>query len=164
MAQKAKKDRAKSNTATLNSLHIGTLTLNILFLILSLSYLRRSLLTYAIFSIPTIICSYILETTGRPKYDSTHTLKSAGEDLSAQGLTEYMFDVVWITWASLVAVVLAGNWGWLLWGVVPVYGAWKGYGILGMAKGMMGGAQGGQMTDQAAAVQAGNRKQRRMAA
>jgi len=163
MAQKAKKDRAKANAATLNNLHIGTLAINLLFLISSLLFRRRSLLTYAILSIPSLICSYILETTGRPKFDpSTNALKSSGEDLAAPGLTEYMFDVVWITWASLLAVMLFGNWGWLLWAVVPIYGGYKGYGLIGMAKGMMGGGQQGQMPEQQAST--GNRKQRRMAA
>lgn len=164
MAQKAKKDRAKSNTSTLNSLHIGTLTLNLLFILFSLLFRRRSWLAYTILSIPSFIAQYILESTGRPKYDpQTKALKSAGEDLAAPGLTEYMFDIIWITWASLVMVMLLGNWGWVVWGVVPVYGAWKGYGLLGMARGMMGGAQQGQMPSEEQVQAGGNRRQRRAA-
>lgn len=163
MAQKAKKDRAKANTASLNSLHIGTLTINTLFVLFNILFRRRSLLTYVICSIPCFIAEFILETTGRPKYDATtKALKSAGEDLAAPGLTEYMFDVIWITWASLISVVLFGNWGWLLWSVVPIYGMYKGYGLLGMARGMMGG--GGQPAQMPEEPQgAGNRKQRRAA-
>jgi len=163
MAQKAKKDRAKANAATLNNLHIGTLAINVFFIFSSLIFRRRSLLTYAILSIPSFICEYILETTGRPKFDAaTKTLKSSGEDLAAPGLTEYMFDVVWITWASLIVVALFGNWGWFLWSVVPAYGAYKGYGLMGMARGMVGGGQPGLTPEQQMA--AGNRKQRRQAA
>jgi hypothetical protein len=163
MAQKAKKDRAKSNISTLNTLHVGTLSLNALFLLFNLLIKRRSLLAYLVFSIPCFVAQYVLESSGRPKYDSsTKALKSAGEDLAAPGLTEYMFDIIWVTWACLVAVMLAGNWGWTFWVVVPAYGAYKGYGLLGMARGMMGGAQKGQMPDEGAAMQ-GNRKQRRAA-
>ncbi len=109
------------------------------------------------------MAEYILETTGRPKYDVTNkSLKNAGEDLAAPGLTEYMFDIIWVTWASLIAVIAVGNWGWVVWTVVPVYGAYKGYGLLGMARGMMGGAQKGQMPDEQVAM-GGNRKQRRAA-
>jgi len=163
MAQKAKKDRAKANAATLNNLHLGTLFVNLLFLASSFLFRRRSLVAYAILSIPSLICSYILETTGRPKFDpSTNALRSSGEDLAAPGLTEYMFDVVWITWASLVVVMLFGNWGWLFWSVVPIYGGYKGYGLMGMARGMMGGGQQGLAPEQQTGV--GNRKQRRMAA
>jgi len=76
-----------------------------------------------------------------------------------------MFDVIWVTWASLVAVVVFGNWGWLVWGVVPVFGVWKGGGVLGMARGMMGGGQGGQgqASEEQMASGQGNRRQRRAA-
>ncbi|KAI1085778.1 DUF788-domain-containing protein [Whalleya microplaca] len=161
MAQKARKDRAKSNAAALTNLHIGTLIINTLFVLFSLFFKRRSTLLYVIFSIPSFVSEYILERSGRPKYDpSTKALLTAGEDLSAPGLTEYLFDVIWVTWASVVLVILFGNWGWLLWSVLPAYGAVKGYSLLGAARGMAGLQQ--QQPDNAAPV-AGNRKQRRAA-
>jgi SRP-independent targeting protein 2/TMEM208 len=164
MAQKAKKDRAKSNTSTLNNLHLGTLLLNAIFILFALLFRSRSWLAYIILSLPSLISQYILETTGRPKYDpTTKALKSAGEDLAAPGLTEYLFDIIWVTWVCLVMVMLLGNWGWIVWGVVPVYGAWKGYGLLGMARGMMGGAQGNMPTEEQVQAGGGNRKQRRAA-
>lgn len=164
MAQKAKKDRAKANTASLNNLHIGTLTINGLFILFNILFRRRSFLTYLILSIPCLIAEFILETTGRPKYDvSTKALKTSGEDLAAPGLTEYMFDVIWVTWASLISVMVFGNWGWLLWATIPVFGAYKGYGLFGMARGLMGGGQGGQVPAEQQAAPPGNRKQRRAA-
>jgi hypothetical protein len=163
MAQKAKKDRAKANITALHNLHLGTLAMNCLFIIFNLVIKRRSLLAYFIFSIPSCIAQYILETSGRPKYDAaTKTLKSAGEDLAAPGLTEYMFDIIWVTWLCLLAVIAFGNWGWLIWTVVPIYGAYKGFGLLGMAKGMLGNGQNGHVPEEPTAV-AGNRKQRRFA-
>lgn len=162
MAQKAKKGVAKANIRTLNNLHLGSLGLNIIFILFSLLIKRRSFLAYILFSLPSIFCQFTLEKTGRPKFDAnTKALKSSGEDLAAPGLTEYMFDVVWVTWASLIAVILFGNWGWSIWSVVPVYGAYKGYGLLGMARGMMGGGQPGQVSEEQPV--AGNRKQRRAA-
>ncbi|KAI0128407.1 hypothetical protein BJ170DRAFT_327069 [Xylariales sp. AK1849] len=161
MAQKARKDRAKSNAEALKNLHLGTLIVNTLFVLFNLLFKRRSLLLYVVLSVPSFICEYILESTGRPKYDpSTKALRTSGEDLNASGLTEYMFDTIWITWASVVLVVFIGNWGWLLWTAVPVYGAVKGYSLLGMARGMAGGMQ--QQPQDPAPV-AGNRKQRRAA-
>ena len=107
MAQKAKKDRAKSNASTLNTLHIGSLTVHVLFILSSLLFRPRSLFVWFFFSVPSFICEYILETSGRPKYDAaTGALKTSGEDLAAAGLTEYMFDVIWVTWASIVCVIL----------------------------------------------------------
>jgi hypothetical protein len=163
MAQKARKDRAKSNSAALNNLHIGSLIVNGLFLLLHFVFRSRSLLTWFLLSLPSFFCQFTLEKTGRPSYDAdTKALKSAGEDLSAPGLTGYMFDIVWVTWAAALLVALFGNWAWLLWVVVPAYGAYKAYGMMGAAKQM---AQMGGMGANAAGgpPPPANRKQRRAA-
>ncbi|CCE31129.1 uncharacterized protein CPUR_04980 [Claviceps purpurea 20.1] len=169
MAQKAKKDRAKSNTAALNSLHTGSLLFNILFLLSHLLWRPRSLVAYGLFVTPSLICEYVLEASGRPKYDpATGALRTAGEDLAAAGLTEYMFDVVWVTWAAGVLVVLVGNWGWLLWALVPAYGAYLGSGLLGMGRRTLAQMKGGDALASAgvggsADAAQGNRKARRAA-
>ncbi|KAG5939600.1 hypothetical protein E4U60_000802 [Claviceps pazoutovae] len=169
MAQKAKKDRAKSNIAALNSLHIGSLLFNILFLLSHLLWRPRSLVAYGLFVTPSLLCEYVLETSGRPKYDSaTGALRTAGEDLAAAGLTEYMFDVVWVTWAAVVLVVLVGNWGWLLWALVPAYGAYLGSGLLGMGRRTLAQMKGGDALGSAgvggsADAAQGNRRARRAA-
>ncbi|KAK0654355.1 hypothetical protein QBC41DRAFT_238306 [Cercophora samala] len=161
MAQKARKDRAKSNVATLNNLHLGSLIVNGLFLLLNFIFRSRSLLTWFILSLPSFVCQFILEKSGRPTYDpSTNALKSSGEDLAAPGLTEYMFDVVWVTWAVAILVALFGNWAWFFWAIVPAYGIYKGYGMFGAARQM---AQLGGSAD-AGVPPVGNRKQRRAAA
>ncbi|KAI5928393.1 hypothetical protein F4810DRAFT_1546 [Camillea tinctor] len=161
MAQKARKETAKANAAALKNLHVGMFVVNTAFVLSHLLFRKRSLLLYVLLSVPSFICEYVLESSGRPKYDpNTKALKSAGEDLSAPGLTDYMFDVIWVTWASVVLVIFFGNWAWLLWAVVPAYGAYKGYGLLGAARGM---AAMQQPQPGAAAPAAGNRKQRRAA-
>lgn len=167
MAQKARKDRAKSNTTALANLHAGSLIVNALFLVFYLVFRSRSLLAWALLSVPAFFCQFTLERTGRPSYDpATKALKSAGEDLAAPGLTEYMWDVVWVTWAVDVLVLLIGNWGWFAWLIVPAYGAYKGYGLIGAARqmaGMGGGGMGGMDAGEAAAAPPTNRKQRRAA-
>jgi hypothetical protein len=160
MAQKARKDRAKSNATALNNLHIGTATLNFFFLLLHF-FRSRSLFAYVLFSIPSVICEFILERTGRPSYLDGN-LRSAGEDLSAEGLTEYMFDVVWVTWGCLVVVMLLGDWGWTLWAVIPAYGGLKGYGLLRMARGVMGGAEI-QPVEESTATGSRRQRQRKVA-
>lgn len=163
MAQKAKKDRAKSNAASLNNLHTGSAIVNGLFLVFYFFFKSRSMLLYVLLSLPSFLCELTLERAGRPTYDATtKALKSSGEDLAAPGLTEYMFDVIWVTWATQVLVILFGNKFWLLWAVVPAYGAYKGYGLLGAAR-QMAGLQGMQGAEPGAAPPAGNRKQRRAA-
>lgn len=161
MAQKAKKDRARSNAAALNNLHLGALIVNGLFLLTHFLFRPRSLWLYGLLAAPSLVCQYVLEVSGRPKYDpATKALRSAGEDLAAPGLTEYMFDVIWVTWASTVLAALFGNWGWLLWVVVPGYGLYLGSSLLGMGKQKMAefqGAGGG------ATAPPSNRKARRAA-
>lgn len=169
MAGKARKDLAKANVAALSTLHIGSLVLNGAFIVFSLIFRSRSLVTYFVLSIPAFACQYILESSGRPKYTTLNgksSLKSAGEDLAAPGLTGYLFDVVWVTWACLFVVLAFGDKAWWLFAIVPVFGLWKGWGLIGAARGMMGGPQGqaqaGEEQQQQAAPQ--NRRQRRMAA
>ncbi len=143
MAQKAKKDRAKANAASLKQLHLGTIFINAVFLLFVVFVGRRSLWLYILLSLPGLLAEAVLERTGRPRYDSvTHTLKASGEDLGAPGLMEYLFDVVWVTWICLVLVLLLGDKGWVFFLVVPAYGLYKGAGLLSMARGMMG--MGGQ--------------------
>lgn len=48
---------------------------------------------------------------------------------------------------------------------MPAFALYKGWGLLGMARGMMGGAAQGQVPDEKMMMQGeGNRKQRRKAA
>jgi hypothetical protein len=166
MAGKARKDLAKSNVAALSNLHLTSLALNSAFILFSLVFPSRSLLTYFILSIPAFGCQYVLETSGRPKYTTLHgksTLRTAGEDLSAPGLTGYLFDVVWVTWGCLVSALVFGDKGWWLYALVPVFGIWKAWGLLGAARGMMGGGQGPARAQEEQS-QPQNRRQRRMAA
>ncbi|KAL8414861.1 hypothetical protein RB594_005897 [Gaeumannomyces avenae] len=161
MAQKAKKDRARSNVAALNNLHIGSAVVNGLFLALHFLFGSRSLLAYTLVSIPSFLCQLTLERAGRPKFEASGALKSAGEDLASPGLTEYMFDVVWVTWATLVLVALFGNSLFFFWLIIPAFGAYKGFSLFGAARNMAAmqglGAAGAQQQP------AGNRKQRRAA-
>ncbi|KUI58777.1 Meiotically up-regulated gene 69 protein [Cytospora mali] len=164
MAQKAKKDRAKSNLEALKSLHLGAAIVNGLFLLWHFFFKSRSLWAYVLLSAPSFFCQFALEKAGRPSYDpSTGALRNSGEDMSSPGLTEYMWDVIWVTWACQVLVMLFGNWFWIIWAVVPAYGAYKGYGLLGAAR-QMTGMQGQGPQGQDAAPVPGNRKQRRAAA
>ncbi|KAH8879107.1 hypothetical protein GQ53DRAFT_672726 [Thozetella sp. PMI_491] len=163
MAQKARKDRAKSNATALTNLHVGSLAVNGLFLAFYAIFRSRSLLTWLLLSLPAFFCQFTLEKTGRPSFDTeTKALKSAGEDLAAPGLTEYMWDVIWVTWGATVLVILVGNWGWLVWAVVPAYGAYKGYGLMGAAR-QMAGMNGMNGMDAGAPAPPANRKQRRAA-
>ncbi|KAM3068075.1 hypothetical protein ACMFMG_011123 [Clarireedia jacksonii] len=145
MAQKAKKDRAKANTQALNYLHYGT---------------TRNIWAYVLLSLPPWIIEWFLEHNSRPTVDKhSGKLISAGEDLAAPGLTEYFFDIIWMHWISLIAVMIFGNWGWLVYSVVPMFGMVKVFGLWKGARGMMGGQ--GQMPEEQTPMGSGNRRQRR---
>lgn len=164
MAQKAKKDRAKANTAALNNLHMGSAIVNLVFLASHFLWRPHSLVLYGVLSAPALACEYVLERSGRPRYDAaSKTLKSSGEDLAAAGLTEYMFDVIWVTWASALLAMLFGSWGWALWAVVPAYGLYMASGLLGFGRSQLAQMQGQGQPEAAAGASQGNRKQRRAA-
>ncbi|KAM3525236.1 hypothetical protein NHJ13051_004101 [Beauveria bassiana] len=162
MAQKAKKDRAKANVVALYNLHLGSAIVNLVFLASHFLLRPRSLVLYGVLSAPALACEFVLERSGRPRHDAaTGVLKSAGEDLAAAGLTEYMFDVVWVTWAAAILVMLVGSWGWALWAVVPAYGVYMASGLLGFGRSQLAQMHG-QGQPEAAAPTA-NRRQRRAA-
>ena len=173
MAQKASKARARSNAQALQNMHLGSLAVNSVFLLWHFLISPRSLLAYSLLSFPAFLCQFILERVGRPKHDAhTGALVSAGDDLNSPGMTEYMFDCVWLTWGSAVLVLLVGNWGWLLWGLIPTFALYKASALLEIARAMagLGGGGGGggdgrmpqvHGTDGSAA--GGHRKQRRKA-
>ncbi|KAF2019834.1 hypothetical protein BU24DRAFT_459463 [Aaosphaeria arxii CBS 175.79] len=130
MAQKAQKTLAASNTSRLNQTLLLTLIAHFLFLLLRAlvfrsSFTRRSLLLYLLFSSPQLLIQFYFERLSRPIYDAANgSLKRAGEDLDAKGLTEWMWDVVYWTYGCVVVAAVVGDYGWWLWAVVPAYSVW----------------------------------------
>jgi hypothetical protein len=114
--QKAAKQLARANAAALNRTHAISLALHTLFVLYRLLFRRGSWVKYLVLSLPSIVIELYLEHLGRPKYVSPGgRLKSAGEDLEAKGVTEYMWDIVYVTWGVLGLVGVAGEWAWWLW-------------------------------------------------
>lgn len=167
MAQKAKKDLARANAASLKTLHLLSLLINALFALNA--FLRpnsRSLRLYSILSVPALASQFVLERSGRPTRDEKGGVRSPGQDLAGGGLVGYLFDVVWVTWACVVLVVLFGDGAWWLWAVVPAYGGYQAVQLLGKARGLTGmGGMGDMGGTQGEAVppSGGGRKQRRAA-
>ena len=109
------------NTATLTRTHLISAVLHTLFLLLRVLLLSRSLRLYGFLCSPAFILEFYLDRLGRPSHTPDGSLKSAGEDLDAKGLTEYMWDVVYWTWINLVLVLLLGDGAWWLFLVIPSY-------------------------------------------
>lgn len=114
MAQKARKELAKNNARWIRNLHLRSLLINVVFIIVALYYRRASVALYTVSSLIAAACHYGLYATGSPSYVNGQ-LKSSGDDLDAEGLMQYMWDVIWVTWGTYVTVMIFGNWGWWLW-------------------------------------------------
>ncbi|EED21893.1 DUF788 domain protein [Talaromyces stipitatus ATCC 10500] len=145
MAQKAAKSLAARNASTLNRTHLITLSLHALFLTLNFLFNRPSaLLRYCLLNLPALAIEFYLERLGRPHYSlQDGSLKSAGEDLGASGLTEYMWDILYWTWICMGAVCVLGDWAWWFYVAVPVYSVYLGWTtFFGMKKGLAGFAGG----------------------
>ncbi|GMG39777.1 unnamed protein product [Ambrosiozyma monospora] len=144
MAGASDKKQATSNLKILKEIHLASAIINGLTL-LSLFLLHRPSTKkyYFIFSIPAFICQYVIETTGRPTYTTTlqgyQQLVKSGQDLKQSGLTEYMFDLIYITLIiDLLLILFGSNKVWLLFLVVPGFAAFKLKGILGTLLGLVG--------------------------
>ncbi|KAL2047335.1 hypothetical protein N7G274_001356 [Stereocaulon virgatum] len=148
MAQKAAKQLAARNITVLNRAHLISLGNNVFFLLLRLiihraKYTRNTLTLYVLLSAPALAIELWLEKIGRPTYADNGELKRSGEDLEAKGLTEFMWDVLYWTWACIAAAALMGNKAWWMYAVVPLYSMWMASTmLLNMRKGMAGMAGG----------------------
>lgn len=72
---------------------------------------RSHITLYALTSLPSLFLTFQLISMGSPRLSPTGSLVSAGDDLSQAGLTQYMMDVVFVTWAAqIVACVWSKGW------------------------------------------------------
>jgi SRP-independent targeting protein 2/TMEM208 len=67
-------------------------------------------------SAPGALVEVWLERIGRPVFvGNPPELRRAGEDLDAEGLTEFLWDVLYWTWGCLLFAAALGDWAWSLW-------------------------------------------------
>ncbi|KAK5190070.1 hypothetical protein LTR92_010051 [Exophiala xenobiotica] len=148
MAKKAAKNLTVRNAARLQQTHLITLAINSVFLLLRFTFRRSlSLKSYVCFSLPGAIIEFYLDRVARPTYSADGTIRNGGEDLGAEGMTEFMWDVLYWTWINVILVIILGNRAWWLYLVVPGYAIYAGVttasGLKGMLSGMSGAGAGG---------------------
>lgn len=74
---------------------------------------RSHAMLYALTSLPSLFLTFQLMSMGRPRFSPTGALISPGDDLSQAGLTQYMMDIVFVTWATqIIGCVWSRGW-WL---------------------------------------------------
>ena len=111
---------------------------------------RATFWLYFILSLPAFVIEFWLEKIGRPTFAPTGELTRSGEDLEAQGLTEYLWDVLYWSWGCIGLASLFGNRAWWAWLVIPLYSIWLVYTTFGgMKKGLV--PQGGFGEDKGSA-------------
>jgi SRP-independent targeting protein 2/TMEM208 len=57
---------------------------------------------------------YQLEFVGRPTFDDRGGVIKTGDDLGQAGLTEYMFDILYLTWGIQLLVAFTTVYAWWL--------------------------------------------------
>jgi len=144
MAQKAAKSLTVRNASRLKQTHLITLLIHSTFLLLRFTFRRSlSLKRYVLLSLPGLAIEFYLDRLAQPSYKPDGSLRRAGEDLDAKGLTEFMWDIVYWTWINVILVIVLGNRAWWLYLVVPGYAIYAAVTTASGLKGMLGGMAGG---------------------
>ncbi|VDC02584.1 unnamed protein product [Peniophora sp. CBMAI 1063] len=138
MANTSAKKIASQNEAALKNLLYGQILANLVPFLVRLLYraLGRgtSIKIWILSAIATGISQFIygrLAALGKPRRDANGMVVSAGADLNQPGVTEWMFDVLYISWAAQVGSSIMGEWVWLLYLAIPVFVVYKAWGFIG---------------------------------
>ncbi|KAF8631143.1 hypothetical protein AX15_002489 [Amanita polypyramis BW_CC] len=133
MANAAAKRIASQNESTIKFLKLGIFIPPLISFLLrfllrrsSLPPSKTSLAIYIVTYFPAFFLSNYLIKIGTPRRDpTTGTLISYGEDLNQKGVTEWCFDIIYITWICQIGSGLFGDWFWSLYMVIPLYAVFK---------------------------------------
>lgn len=136
MAGKASKKQAQSNLAVLKRLYTVAVP------IITLAFLRllffntnsgkiSTWFRFVLSHVPLGGCVYVLDTSGRPRFDSKGKILKEGMDLlQPGGLTEYMFDLVYLSlFGDIGRIVFNTNKFWYVLIFIPIYAGWKLYNL-----------------------------------
>ncbi|KAI9484832.1 hypothetical protein BDB00DRAFT_853144 [Zychaea mexicana] len=130
MANASAKKLAIANNKILDNLRIGFMVVHLLFIGYRIIYNWPTFTTaqLALYILTTGVSMFMystLETTGRPYYDATGTLIKSGDDMNAEGLTAYMFDIIYVTWFTQIMVAFVSTKFWYTFLVIPGYASYK---------------------------------------
>ncbi|KAJ7047600.1 hypothetical protein C8F04DRAFT_14468 [Mycena alexandri] len=133
MANASAKRIANQNESTVKTLRLGMIVPTIISLVLRLLLRRGSLppskgavFLYIVTFLPAFFLSNYLIKIGTTRRDpTTGTLISYGEDLNQAGVTEWCFDILYVTWACQIGSGAFGEWFWWCYMVIPLYAVYK---------------------------------------
>ncbi|KAK9679444.1 hypothetical protein K7432_016264 [Basidiobolus ranarum] len=129
MANSSAKKIAIENAKTLENLRIWFMGVNAFYILIRGIFYFSSFglyhfLGYAITGGISLFLYLQLKSMGTPRYSFNGQLESSGDDLSAEGLTAYFFDIIYVTWFVHVGSVFT-DYFWFVYLVIPVYASIK---------------------------------------
>ncbi|KAH6915396.1 hypothetical protein BKA70DRAFT_1258842 [Coprinopsis sp. MPI-PUGE-AT-0042] len=133
MANASAKRIANQNETAVKQLRLGLFIPTLLSLLLRLLFRRSSIppskgpiIIHVVTYFPAFFLSNYLIKIGSTRRDSaTGALISYGEDLNQSGVTEWCFDILYITYACQVGSGAFGEWFWWLYTIIPLYAVFK---------------------------------------
>lgn len=151
MAGQSVKKQAAQNKKSLTEIHRITWISYAIFFISNFYFNRpKSSKLFILTAFPVFGSLFIIEKTGRPKEDSKGVIIRPGADLHQEGLTEYLFDIIYFTVGINFLTVLfnSGKPWWFYW-AVPIFAGYKLYSLFKAGKEMFGGgAKSGQQVNE----------------
>jgi hypothetical protein len=74
---------------------------------------KLSIIIHLLTLVPVIVLYTHLNSIGSPRRDSTTgALIGSGEDLNMPGVTEWCWDIIYVTWACQIGSAALGEWFW----------------------------------------------------
>ncbi|KAF9912054.1 hypothetical protein EC991_001000 [Linnemannia zychae] len=150
MANSSQKKIAHENSKTLLALRKGFIWVNAFYIFYRIIY-HWSTFSFKLAAGYTITAgiTFFLYTQinamSQPRYNSRGELADAGQDLSQEGLVQYAFDIIYVTW---FVHVLSAFWSkaWWFYLAIPAYAGYKAWHLAikpMMARSGLGGALAG---------------------
>eukprot|EP00793_Prasinoderma_coloniale_P005372 PRCOL_00004780-RA len=129
MAGAAGKKRLAENArrlATLRAIVLGCLAAHVLtsYVVFRASTGWKDYVFTVVTGAAGLTCYSMIVAYGRPKYAVNGSIVDAGGDLSAGGMTQYYFDVVYLMAVAQVGGILS-RWFWCVLWAIPAYAAYK---------------------------------------
>ncbi|RHZ77720.1 hypothetical protein Glove_174g169 [Diversispora epigaea] len=150
MARQSDKKISQENLRYLQNLKICFFIVNGIYFVFRIAYHYDSF-TFWIATKYLITCGFSLflwkqlVSYGSPRFRSNGSVDWPGEDLNAEGLTAYMFDIIYVTWFVHITSMFF-EWTWWFYTVIPLFGAYKIW-TLFIQPSMFSGGGGGEQSD-----------------
>ncbi|BFZ56499.1 hypothetical protein PYCC9005_003546 [Savitreella phatthalungensis] len=130
MARQAEKQLAKNNATKIAGMRKIAACINLAFILIRLvwQYGSTNKKTFALYFLTNIVAIGVqlqLERIGKPCFAPDGTLLSPGDDLSQAGVTEYLFDFIYLTWIVFALVAAVTDYAWTLYLLIPCYAVVK---------------------------------------